>query len=293
MGIFSKRSLALTLAAYGVGVLALPAVGSAHSILTSPVPRTGTLDGDNTGPCGDRARAGTVTDYTPGQVITVGWRDNFRHAAPNTFTINISMGGDAGFTALTPDIPAGPAPFPLDYTRQVTLPTTLTNDGTLQLRFDSGPMHVYYSCANIRIIAAPTPQPNPPAPPSPAPADTVAPKMAMPATASRKMKPTRTAGAITFPVVCDEACTMSAELRITGAAARKMGIPTTKKTALVGSVAASSLGANAKGTLRIKLTARLKAAMTKAGTFAATLTTKVKDAAGNEATSTTRITLTK
>lgn len=290
MTLLSKRSLTVALAVGGMGVLALPAFGSAHSILTGPAPRAGSGIGDITGPCGGHPRAGTVTDYVPGQVITVEWTEHVRHNVPPgaTFSINFSPSGDAGFTELASE-PVSSNPIPAAYARQVTLPTAPTSEGTLQLVYNTtGGANIYYSCANVRIVTAVTPQP---APPPPAPADTAAPRMAMPKTATRKMGAARAAGHISFPVRCDEGCTTLAELRITGALAKRLGIPTTKRSVLVGSSAAGTLAANIPGTLRVRLTKRMRSAMATAKTLVATLTTTVRDAAGNQATSTTRITL--
>jgi hypothetical protein len=298
MGLHATRTLALSLALCGVGVLALPAVGSAHSKWITPAPRSDS-DALTTGPCGGLARGTTATDYAPGQTITVTWVESINHdttpTSTATFSINFSASGDTNFVALVgsnvPDVGTG------NYSRSVTLPSTPTNDGTLQLVYNTTApgASVYYSCANIRIVAATTPQPTPsptPSPtPTPAPADTTPPKMAIPATATRKMGTTRTSGQLSFPVQCDEGCTMSAQLRVSASVAKRLGIPTTKRTVAIGSAAASTLAANIRGTLKIKLTKRVRTAMAKAKTFVATLTTKVKDAAGNEVTSTTRVTL--
>jgi hypothetical protein len=148
--------LALSIAAS----LAVPAVVHAHALLLDPPPRSDT-DNNKTGPCDTTpVAAPPTTTYTAGSTITVTFGETIDH--PGYYRLAFSPGGDMGFDAnviadMIPDDVNANSPALKMRTQQITLPATPCEGCTLQLiqcMNEGGACSNYYSCANIRLVAA-------------------------------------------------------------------------------------------------------------------------------------------
>lgn len=159
-----------TLAA--IGLLSVPAVAHAHTVMNSPTPRDAS-DAHKSGPCGGVARVGKPTQYTPGQKVTVEFTETVDHRG--CFQVAFSAANDANFTVLAQiDDPTGDA-VPKKRTVDVTLPTTPCPACTLVVRQlminqpckttqqpnETGAGDTYFSCADICIGATCTSAPDP------------------------------------------------------------------------------------------------------------------------------------
>ena len=157
---------------------------SAHVELTSPAPR---LPGPATntelkfGPCGQmtNARTDTVTEYAPGETITVEFSEYFNH--PGYFRVAFDIDGDDDFgrradmDTVNPDTDDPASLEPLDdvilayvddgqggdYSVEVTLPNVECENCTLQLiqfmydKVNNGmDDEYYYQCADIALRGA-------------------------------------------------------------------------------------------------------------------------------------------
>jgi hypothetical protein len=141
-------------------LLALPSLASAHIVMTSPTPRSGS-DSLKTGPCGNVAPTGSPAVFGVGETITLTWLETVDH--PGYYRIAFSPGGDAGYddNVLRDDI----ADFqctstPCPYEAQVVLPTTPCQGCSLQLIQYMGtapPYSPYFSCADITLLDGPLP----------------------------------------------------------------------------------------------------------------------------------------
>jgi len=135
----------------------------AHTSLTYPPPRT---DANKIGPCGadGSTRTTTVTEFRPGETITVTWDEYIDH--PGHFRIAFDSDGDDDFPL--PNNPDDDFPSVLVdqipdrqggglYEQQVTLPNIACDNCTLQLiqimttqvPYDS----FYFQCADITLSA--------------------------------------------------------------------------------------------------------------------------------------------
>jgi len=150
---------------------------SAHIELQEPAPRH--LD-QKDGPCGrsNDARSSTVTEYLPGELITVRWLETINH--PGHYRISFDPDGTDGFyvpTSYDDVVTDGSEPTILldditdsavndAYEVQVFLPNIECDNCTLQLvqmMTDKAPYDVtgyfetgndlYYQCADIRLKA--------------------------------------------------------------------------------------------------------------------------------------------
>lgn len=138
--------------------LFLPSVSSAHTLMTTPAPRNND-DGIKSGPCGDVAPTGTPTELSAGETFVVDWLETIDH--PGYYRVAFSLAGDQGFednvlADNVTDIACG-AP-PCSYTAQITVPDQPCENCSLQLIQYMGnapPYSLYYSCADITIVAAP------------------------------------------------------------------------------------------------------------------------------------------
>ena len=144
-----------------LALLLLTGTASAHVTLTSPKPRT---LANKAPPCGaaSSTRGTNVTEFGPGETITVEWDETVDH--PGHYRIAFDDDGDDVFQ--NPNNPNDNFPFTLmepiadksggHYTQQITLPTTLCTNCTLQLMqimtvqvpYNS----FYYQCADISIV---------------------------------------------------------------------------------------------------------------------------------------------
>ena len=142
-----------------MALLAVAGTADAHIKLTSPSPR-GT--DQKAGPCGQAGstRGSTVTNFSPGETITVEWDETVDH--PGHFRISFDDDGndfenpnnpnDNFATTLVEPIADKPAGH---YTQAVTLPATPCTNCTLQLvqvmtvtvPYNS----FYFQCADITI----------------------------------------------------------------------------------------------------------------------------------------------
>ena len=167
---------------YGIRVLAVglflgaPATASAHAFVSNPPARDVGNPDENarahkTGPCGGIARFGTPKKYTPGETITVTWKETIAHQGcfQIGFTTKANPTVNADFTVLKQiNDPAGGTNMP--YTDTVTLPAGMkTPAGTLVVRqlmngnkaCANNPANpdgaadasggTYYSCADICV----------------------------------------------------------------------------------------------------------------------------------------------
>ena len=138
--------------------LLMPSSAEAHTRMTSPSPRNNN-DGLKVGPCGNVAPTGTATQLSGAETITINWLETVEH--PGYYRIAFSQTGDQGFddSVLLDDIPdvACGAP-PCSYTAEVTVPSEPCVGCSLQLIQYMGnapPYSLYYSCADIEILAGP------------------------------------------------------------------------------------------------------------------------------------------
>jgi len=162
----TPRVYALTL----VSLLALPATARAHIELSEPKPRYEDL---KYGPCGKGtpgdARSKRVTSYKPGATITVRWTETIGH--PGHYRIAFDPDGQR-FTDPSSFTDTAPRQYVLvddiadktgtqDYEQTITLPSTPTQNGTLQViqvMTDKAPYgdgnDLYYQCADIVLDPA-------------------------------------------------------------------------------------------------------------------------------------------
>lgn len=143
------------------GVLLLPGLAFGHARLVSPPPRTTTIG--KTPPCAGAPRTSTPTVLTAGQILQVDWVEIVDH--PGHYELAISLANDQNFTTLPgmgniPDRPFEPGATQNDYSTLIQVPSTPCDACTLQLiqfMSDHAPgSQYYYSCTDIRIVAAPT-----------------------------------------------------------------------------------------------------------------------------------------
>jgi uncharacterized protein (TIGR03382 family) len=145
----------LTLILFACAVAA-PTVASAHTLMTSPTPRSQS-DGLKTGPCGNVAATDTPNELVAGSTITVSWLETVDH--PGYYRIAYSAPGDADFednvlVDQIPDVPCADAPC--SYTAEVTLPSEPCEGCALQLIQFMGtaaPYSPYFSCADVALMA--------------------------------------------------------------------------------------------------------------------------------------------
>jgi uncharacterized protein (TIGR03382 family) len=141
-------------------LVALPSLASAHIVLTSPTPRSGS-DGLKTGPCGNVAPTGSPAVFGIGETITVTWLETVDH--PGYYRIAFSPGDDAGYddNVLLDDIADIQCTgTPCTYEAQVVLPATPCEGCSLQLiqyMGTSAPYSPYFSCADITLLDGPLP----------------------------------------------------------------------------------------------------------------------------------------
>lgn len=147
----------------GSSVILLP-TASAHSVLTSPLPRIAGVNGSGltTGPCGTARTAAqpvTMPPLTPGASLTVTWSETINH--PGCFHVDFSAAGDLNFVPLAILPHSTAAALPRPYSTMVTLPTAPCAACTLrvrQIQLAADPVAgtcpetgitTYFSCANV------------------------------------------------------------------------------------------------------------------------------------------------
>jgi MYXO-CTERM domain-containing protein len=137
-----------------------PSVAAAHTLMTSPTPRSDS-DGLKTGPCGNVAATDAPNELMAGSTITVRWLETVDH--PGYYRIAYSMPGDADFEdhVLLDQIADVDCPDePCSYTAEVTLPSEPCEGCALQLIQYMGtaaPYSPYFSCTDVTLMAAPGP----------------------------------------------------------------------------------------------------------------------------------------
>lgn len=131
--------------------------------LDGPTPPRNASNGLKTAPCGNVTRTNMPATFSPGETIEVEWEETINH--PGYFRILFSPQGDQGFdnNVLLDNIPEVPAiKF---YKANITLPNITCDACTLQLiqvMTDRPNDPFYYSCADIRLEAAPVNDTTPP-----------------------------------------------------------------------------------------------------------------------------------
>lgn len=136
----------------GALLLALAPLGraQAHVRWLDPPPRSD-ADGLTEGPCGG-VSGGAPTPLTAGATIDVSWVVNQSHG--NTFRVAFSPGDDLGYD----DNVLGTLPDnagELTVTQSLTLPACTCEACSLQLQQLTASGNAgYYSCADIRLVAA-------------------------------------------------------------------------------------------------------------------------------------------
>jgi hypothetical protein len=167
------RTLAsdLAFAFFTALVFLLPDLALAHTRLKIPVPRS-SADGLKVGPCGGVARTATPTMLTVGQTIQVSWEETINH--PGYYTFEFSPANDSDFVELKKVNDTQNAAGIHQYTTDVTIPDVPCDACTFRLiqymTEDPANPRLYYSCADIKIAAAPGPNPTPTPVPGPVPA---------------------------------------------------------------------------------------------------------------------------
>lgn len=137
--------------------------GHARWKLDGPTPPRNESNGLKSEPCGNVARTNVPVTFQPGETIEVEWEETINH--PGYFRISFSPQADEGFAqnVLLDNIPEVPAiKF---YSATITLPNITCDDCTLQLiqvMTDRPNDPFYYSCADIRLEAAPINDTTPP-----------------------------------------------------------------------------------------------------------------------------------
>lgn len=142
------------------------ATAFAHVRLTAPKPRNNS-DGLKAGPCGNVARTATPTTFMAGETITVQWEETINH--PGKFIFSFSPANDLNFNqnvlATIVDIQDQRNNLPHKYQAQIKLPNQACEACTFQMiqSMEENPAAptYYYSCADIRLVAAGTATPTP------------------------------------------------------------------------------------------------------------------------------------
>ncbi|WP_455365333.1 SCE4755 family polysaccharide monooxygenase-like protein [Kaarinaea lacus] len=134
----------------------------ARFALDGEVPPRSTSAGIKTGPCGDIPRSQNPTTLTAGQQITMEWEETIDH--PGSYRIAFSPANDEGFddNVLYDAIDTQDGGnLPHRYSTTITLPNMVCETCSLQLiqtMTDRNPPTMYYSCADIRLVADVPPQ---------------------------------------------------------------------------------------------------------------------------------------
>ena len=139
-----------------VSLALLPAPVEAHARLLEPVPRD--TIAHKSPPCGGVPRGSVPQVFTAGEEIEVVWEEFIDH--PGWYLIRFSAGGDRNFVTLADgiadaSIPAGSRSA--IYNATVRLPAEPCEAGTLQVIqvMTENPQfpQLYYSCADVRLVA--------------------------------------------------------------------------------------------------------------------------------------------
>lgn len=134
-------------------------LASAHArfVTDSATPPRSDNDGIKTGPCGNYPRSQDPVVFTPGQQITVEWEETINH--PGYYRIAFSPAGDQGYddnVLYQVDDNQDGSDVPHYYNATITLPDVECEDCSLQLiqyMTERNPPTLYYSCADIRLVA--------------------------------------------------------------------------------------------------------------------------------------------
>jgi hypothetical protein len=148
----------------------LPSLAFAHARLLSPTPRNNSDSlKDPNGPCGNVPRTANNTVWQQGATVTINFEETINH--DGCFILSLSQQNDQNFQQLMvvphKNAPAITAANPRPYSATLTLPAfTSCQNCTFQLiqvmqsaalacppaNFAAGSR--YYSCADVRIVAA-------------------------------------------------------------------------------------------------------------------------------------------
>ena len=113
--------------------------------------------GIKTGPCGSDPRSQNPPVFTPGQQITVEWEETINH--PGYYRIAFSPADDLGFDGnvlYQVDDDQDGSDVPHQYSASITLPDVECDNCSLQLiqyMTERDPPSLYYSCADISLVA--------------------------------------------------------------------------------------------------------------------------------------------
>lgn len=125
------------------------------------VPPRNNNAGLKTGPCGGVARTNTNTELVAGSTITLTWEETIQH--PGYYQFAISPANDENFTIIkvVQDTQDNRNDLPHQYSTEITVPDIECDNCTLQLiqYMTENPNNprLYFSCADIRIVAGATP----------------------------------------------------------------------------------------------------------------------------------------
>ncbi len=153
-------TLTATLTSLGIAVNS-----SAHAVLTNPLSRDG-ADANKTGPCGVAPTVNGPNSYTPGQSMTVTWKETVNH--PGCFVVEWSSDNNATFTNLATVKHTTVGALPRPYSTTVTLPAGNCTNCTLRmvqhmLANETLPCppaapaagSLYFSCAQMNAVSTP------------------------------------------------------------------------------------------------------------------------------------------
>ncbi|WP_455200630.1 SCE4755 family polysaccharide monooxygenase-like protein, partial [Kaarinaea lacus] len=134
-------------------------MASAHArfVVDSATPPRSDNAGIKTGPCGGYPPSQDPVVFTPGQQITVEWEETINH--PGYYRIAFSPAGDQGYdenVLYQVDDDQDGSDVPHFYSATITLPDIECEDCSLQLiqyMTERDPPSLYYSCADIRLVA--------------------------------------------------------------------------------------------------------------------------------------------
>ena len=140
-------------------IIILPLQVFAHARLKSDgilIPRSNSA-GLKTGPCGGVTRTNSSVELTAGETITITWEETVQH--PGRYEFSISLANDQNFVRMlvVPDTQDNRNDLPHQYSASFTVPSIACEACTFQMIqvMTENPNNpsLYYSCADIKIIA--------------------------------------------------------------------------------------------------------------------------------------------
>jgi len=141
--------------------LLVPSIALAHAAIQRPPARNPADSSIKRGPCGPYAPgSGVRTQLIAGSQFTIEFDETINH--PGYFQVFFSEVADTNFVLIEDQIPhsnAAPSPTmanPRHYTHPITIPNTPCASCSLQfiqVMTDRNPPTLYFSCADIEIVA--------------------------------------------------------------------------------------------------------------------------------------------